>query len=69
MELAKIFLTMLVWPAGQAADSPMWASEPFFTVTDCEANALKLKFEIQDAHAQNSQIEHYCISIEDRLTR
>ncbi|MEH6789477.1 hypothetical protein [Parasphingorhabdus sp.] len=64
---AKIFLLMLVWPTGQSDARPLWATDAYLTVEDCEQAAVQRKAQAVMAHGAAARASHYCVHADDRM--
>ncbi len=68
MELTKIFLIFIFWPADAPAEQPKWTSEPFITVEDCRKKAEQQTEIIRARHGSETKVVFHCLSIDDRIS-
>jgi len=63
----KIFLMLLIWPEGQDQNNPLWFTEPFMTVAECEEYAAKTIVEASKTYGANVQTEFHCLNRDSRI--
>ncbi|MEH6702424.1 hypothetical protein [Parasphingorhabdus sp.] len=66
---AKILLLMLVWPAGQAEEKPLWMNDVYATVEGCEEGAWERKAMIDTEYGSDARVVYYCFDADDRMDK
>ena len=67
MEQLKIILFLLVWPEGQPQNDPLWTTEPFLTIVECETRALELIAAAKTKYGTGARTQSQCFSIDNRM--
>ncbi|WP_422344039.1 hypothetical protein [Parasphingorhabdus sp.] len=63
----KIFLLLLIWPDGQDQGNPLWTSEAFETVAECQEYAATAIEEAIERHGADVQTQFHCLNKDSRI--
>ena len=66
---AKILLLMLVWPAGQAENAPLWMNDVYSTFENCEDGASEREAMVKMKYGSDARMVYYCFDADDRMDK
>jgi len=67
MEQLKIILFLLVWPEGQPQNDPLWTTEPFLTIVECETRSAEMVATAKSKYGAETRTQSQCFSIDNRM--
>lgn len=64
----KFILIMFIWfPSPVAKSLPVWTSNVYETVGECEAAASEMMTKIKSENGRDVRVEHQCVAQEDYI--